>query len=51
MRFWPRSAMETIREAFAFLTNDAGYRLVSESGSGACGAAVYSIWLQLNFGR
>jgi hypothetical protein len=54
MRFWPRSATETIREAFAFLTNDCGYRLVSESGLGMGVTVTYrspALWVAVNADR
>ena len=54
MRFWPRSATELIREAFAFLIDDAGYQLVSASGLGMGVTVTYrspTLWISVHDDR
>src|SRR5690349_2894015 len=54
MRLWPRSMSERIREAFAFLVDGHGYRLVSYSGGGMGGSVTYrsdDLWIAVEWDR
>ena len=54
MRLWPRSTATRIREAFAFLTTDAGYRLVADSDGGLGGSVTYRsdvLWIAVEWDR
>ena len=55
MRFWSQSLSERIREAFAFLTESHGYRLVVVSDAGYMGGTVAyrsdDLWITVAWDR
>jgi hypothetical protein len=54
MRLWPRSTADRIREAFAFLVETHGYRLVADSDGGMGGSITYrseGLWIAVEWDR
>jgi len=54
MRLWPKSVGDRIREAFAFLTEVHGYRLIAHSDGGMGGSLTYrsdALWIAVAWDR
>ena len=54
MRLWPRSTGDEIRDAFAFLTRERGYRLIADSDAGMGGSLTYrsaELWIAVEWDR
>jgi hypothetical protein len=54
MRLWPRSTGDGIRDAFAFLTQERGYRLIADSDAGMGGSLTYrssELWIAVEWDR
>ena len=54
MRLWPKSVGDRIREAFAFLTEVHGYRLIADSDGGMGGSLTYrsdALWIAVEWDR
>jgi hypothetical protein len=54
MRLWPRSTGDEIRETFAFLTQERGYRLIADSDAGMGGSLAYrspELWITVEWDR
>ena len=54
MSLWPRSTGDNIRDAFAFLTRERGYRLIADSDAGMGGSLTYrsdELWIAVEWDR